>query len=479
MTLTGASSGRVRRRHARRSPWLVLGLLASLWAPTVAPAQVQAPETFAGDLWSRPRLTGDWFGIRDEMAKRGVTFDVDLLNTLQGVMTGGRDTAVGYWGTADYTLNVDTGKLGLWPGGFLKVHAMSGFGESVNTDAGALVPVNFAGILPSLAIDNQTSALMNLSFAQFLSPWFGVFAGKVEGFDGDANEFADDYRTKFMNTGFDFNLVNVLAPLSAVGGGIILLPWQGAMFTLGVLDPSGRPTDTFGAPFKDGVFVAAEGRVTIKPFGLLGHQLVGFNWSNKERTSLIQDPSNFARLLVQNSFPRLADPGPILRRIVERFFPQLLVPTQALNTENESWALYYNFDQYLWSPKGDPTRGIGVFFRFGVSDGDANPIKYFYSAGIGGKGVVPGRPRDTFGIGWSRADFSKNLVPLLRDSLDLGLNHEDTVELYYNAALTGWLNVSVDLQIVNPGLKKTLGSDGALKDVNTAVIGGLRVYTRF
>src|SRR5262245_33058581 len=31
-------------------------------------------------------------------------------------------------------------------------------------------------------------------------------------------------------------------------------------------------------------------------------------------------------------------------------------------TVNYTWAIYYNFDQYLWSPKGEPDKGIGTFF---------------------------------------------------------------------------------------------------------------------
>ena len=33
-----------------------------LWAPAGAIAQINPPPTYAGDLWSRPRLTGEWFG---------------------------------------------------------------------------------------------------------------------------------------------------------------------------------------------------------------------------------------------------------------------------------------------------------------------------------------------------------------------------------------------------------------------------------
>ena len=227
------------------------------------------------------------------------------------------------------------------------------------------------------------------------------------------------------------------------------------------------------------MLVSAEGRVEIKPFGLVGHQVVGFGWSNKERVALEQDPSNIFRQFLTNQFPRLNDPGPILRRMIERFFPELLVPVQPLKTVNYTWAIYYNFDQYLWSPQGQPDKGIGTFFRFGASDGVANPVKYAYNVGLGGKGIVPGRPQDSFGIGWARTQFSGNFVPFLRQQLDLGFSKEDAVEMYYNASITKWLTATLDLQIINPALKKTLDSAGQLRDVNTAVVAGPRLYARF
>lgn len=466
-------------RRARLVFLLVLGLAAAV-APHVAMAQlVEVPATWGGDFWSRPRLTGSWGGFRDELGKKGVVFDVDLLLTPQGVASGGRETEAEFWGNSEYTLNVDTQKLGLWPGGFFKGYAISGFGDTVNNASGAIVPVNTATLLPEPGNNNNT-ALMNLTFMQFLSPHFGLFVGKIYTLTGDDNGFAHDFRSTFMNTGLDFNMTLALFPFSAYGGGIVILPWEGAVFAVSVVDPSGTPTNNdISEAFKDGVLVNAEGRVTIKPFGLVGHQLLGFGWSNKERISLEQDPSNIARLLLTERFPRLANPGPILKRILERFFPSLLIPVQPVNRTNNTWSVYYNFDQYLWSPQGDPTRGIGPFFRFGISDGVANPIKYAYNVGIGGNGVVPGRPRDTFGIGWARTEFSDKFIPFLRQQLHLGLDREDAIEMYYNASITRWLNATLDLQIIDPALKKTLDSSGGLKDNNTAVVGGLRIYSRF
>jgi len=322
---------------------------------------------------------------------------------------------------------------------------------------------------------------MNLTFMQFLSKHFGVFLGKVSGLGADDNAFAHDYHSTFLNSGLDLNVALALFPLTAYGGGLVILPWEGAVFTVAALDPSGTATNNhLGDAFNDGVLVTAEGRVTIKPFGLLGHQLLGGGWSNKEHVALAQDPSNLARALLTQEFPRLADPGPGLTRFLERFFPSLLVPTQPLNRVGYTWSVYYNFDQYLWSPAGAPDRGIGVFFRFGASDGVANPIKYAYNVGIGGKGLVPGRPCDNFGIGWAHTELSGNFAPFLRQQLRLGLGHEDAIELYYHAEITHWLGAALDLQIIDQALERTLNASGAqIRDLNTAVVLGLRVYSRF
>lgn len=470
---------RRRRSNSARTAWRGAALAALLIAPAGAAAQpFEIPATFAGDFWDRPRLTGDWFGLRDEMGKRGVTVDVDLLSILQGTATGGRDTGVSFGGLIDYKLNLDTGKLGLWPGGFLNVHAMSGYGDNENKDVGSIgTAVNTAGLLPG---PNLSTALVNLTYTQFLTKWLGLYAGKIDALQGDPNDFAHDFRTQFMNLALFVNPAMALVPISAYGGGVVVVPWDGAVLQAGVLDPDGTPgNNDVSEAFRDGVMVTAQARVTVKPFSLLGHQTVGFIWSNKERLSIDQDPSNIANLLLRTRFPRLNDPGPILRRVLTRFFPQLLTPAQPAATKSDTWAVYYNFDQFLWSPQGDPNSGIGVFFRFGASDGNPNPVKYVYSVGVGGKGIVPHRPRDTFGVGWAHLQYSNDFIPFLRSALNLGLDTEDTVEMYYNAAVTRWLGVTADLQIVNPGLQKTLGSNGRLQNVDTAVVGGLRAFLRF
>jgi porin len=130
----------------------------------------------------------------------------------------------------------------------------------------------------------------------------------------------------------------------------------------------------------------------------------------------------------------------------------------------DGWALWYDFDQYLMVEKEDPKQGWGLFGRFGYSPGEVNPVDSFYSIGIGGKGIVPTRDKDQFGVGYYLIDMSEGLPA------SLGSNVEQGIEVFYNIEVTPWLHVSPDLQvIINPG-----GATGAgARD--PAIVVGLRV----
>jgi porin len=436
-----------------------------------------APETWGGDLASRPRLTGNWGGLRDDMAKKGVVLDVDVYSMPQAIVGGGKDSGHGgVWGNIIATLNVDTQKMGLWPGGFFKAQTVTSFGHNIMAHTGAMVPANITWLLPTIEKD---TGLQELTYTQFLSQNFGILLGKINSL-APTNELHGDYTTGFMNTALLGPLAFALAPLSAYGAGAIYLPSHDVTLAAMVLDANGTIEDSdLGKAFKNGVTAIGSADLKIKPFGLPGHQNLAFLYSNKDRTSLTQDPSNIARLLLTSRFPLLGNPGPLLTRILETHAPGLLVPAVPLNKKHETWAAVYSFEQFLWQPTGDHKRGIGMFFSVGMSDGNPNPIKYSYSLGVVGKGVVPGRPKDDFGIGWARTEFSDDFLPYLRNRFDLGLKREDALEFYYNVAVTPWLNVSPSAQVIFPALDKTMGSGGRFKDVDNIFIIGVRTGIRF
>ncbi|MGY6276066.1 carbohydrate porin [Methylomonas sp. MgM2] len=454
-----------------------LMLLTANGANALGPVEV--PPTWGGDWESRPRASGDWGGVRDELGKKGVVLDADMFLLPGGVVTGGNKTGAEFWGNVDYSLNLDTDKMGLWPGGFFKFQGVSTFGNSLYDDAAAVVPTNVAYLYPEF--DEPASALMGASLTQFLSPKFGLMMGKMNLFDFTPTEFYGNYRTQFMNSGLNFSMAYLAVPMSAYGGGVLLLPTEDIMVAALALDANGTPTDNdISKAFDDGTTVLTAAKINIKPFGLLGHQAISGVWSDKVRFALDQDPSNIANGLLKERYPRLGNPGPILERILAKFFPDLLEPVQPAKKKNSTWAVIYSFDQYLWQPEGgDSNQGFGMFFSFGATDGNPNPVQYSYIMGVSGKGLISSRPNDSFGVGWARTQFSSQFLTFMREKLDIGMQVEDAVELYYTAQLTPWLNISPDLQIVNSALNKTLNDTGGLKNIDTSVEASLRMNILF
>jgi porin len=450
-------------------------LLAAATAMPLCAQPYPVPPTWGGDLGSRPRLTGDWGGSRDDLAKKGFVLDEDIYWTPQVIFDGGKNETGGNWGNAVTSMHLDTAKAGMWRGGYFKLKAVTSFGHNIYADTGAMVPSNEAWALPTLQED---TGLQEFSFLQLLSPKMGVLVGKMD-LSVTPNVFYGDYRTGFANTSLNLPLASALVPLSAFGAGIVYLPTHEIHLTGMLLDPSGTiKNNDLGDAFDDGVMALFTADFKTKFFGHPGHQNVLLSWSNKERISLIQDPTNIARLLLTEKFPRLGSPGPILYEILEEKAPELLVPAEPLNKEDDTWAAVYSFEQFLWQPEGDPKHGVGMFFSAGVSDGRANPIKNSFTLGLVGKGVVPKRPSDDFGIGYSRTEFSDYFVADLRERFDLGLDHEDALEIYYSMAVTPWLTVTPSVQAVRSGLERYLDANHEFTDLDTTYLFGVRFGIR-
>lgn len=392
---------------------------------------------YTGDIWNRSTLTGDWGGTRQELARKGFTVDWYLVQVGQTVFSGGRDTGWEYGGRTNATFNLDTGKMGLWPGGLLTVQTEGQFGKTVNPKTGAIMPVNSNGVFPEPGDTEWT--IPSVMYMQFLSPQIGVFLGKLDTTSGDSNAFADGKgNEQFMNLAFIANPALLLStPYSTLGGGLMFVPTHDLHITFSIFDPNGRADTTgFDEPFADGPAYALEGRLTTHFFGLTGHQLIGGIYSTKDYVNLDQPLSN------------------------------LIIPLLPVEQTDNTWALYYNFDQYLYQPEKNVDRGIGVFGRFGTSDGDANSVHYFASVGLGGKGMIPGRQHDQFGIGYY---YLWNTTP--QRSSDLGhvdnffADNTQGFEVFYEIAITPWMRLTPDLQIIDP----------AAENVDTVWVAGVRL----
>lgn len=415
---------------------------------------------YSGDLWTRPALTGDWAGLRTDLINRGIRIDIDLIQTYQGVLEGGTRRHWKYGGSLDIGLDLDTGKAGLWPGGLLHMRAETQFGESINRDTGALLGANIDALFP--LPDVHEINLSTVVYTQFLSEWFAIFAGKIDTLDGDACHFSGARgKDQFVNMNFVLNPVALrAATYSALGFGVIFLlpnPWgpdkDKSTLSFTFLDTLGQPNVSgFSDAFDEGTVSTFEFRLPTEFFDMPGSQLVGMSYSSRDFTVLDQDP----RLILGG----LLGLGPF-----------------TLATEDDSWSFNYNFHQYLFVKKDQKRessgalpatkllQGLGVFGRFGYADPDTSPIEAFYSIGVGGRGLIPGRENDTFGAGFFYVDISDELPNLVLRRF----GDSNGVEVFYNIEIAPWFHVTPDIQIINPSNKR----------VDTAIVFGIRTRIDF
>lgn len=265
-----------------------------------------------------------------------------------------------------------------------------------------------------------------------------LMAGRINATDFvDKNTFANDWTNQFLNVEFNNDLLlgefltfstyavllDVPLPKVAKGFSIAFAGWT----------PGTQPFD-YGGNWDDvGVGAVAEYKWAF------GNDLGGivtpfFLWSSKDATA------------VDNPW----------------FVPGLLTGDGIKKPDNRIFQV--DFEQYLWKPKkasGPPpeahTRaflvqqpGVGFYLRYAHTPEDRNPWNTQLSLGVSGRGIIPGRPYDRMGFGWYTLNESEDL----KDHPAIGtlLTTERGTELFYNFAITPWLQLSADFQWIEPGI---------------------------
>jgi porin len=148
----------------------------------------------------------------------------------------------------------------------------------------------------------------------------------------------------------------------------------------------------------------------------------------------------------------------------------------SLGTEEDTWAVYWSGWQYLYveNPGTAPINlangeqdleGLGLFARFGFADQDTNPVEWSFSGGIGGRGIIPSRDNDTFGVGYFYSSIQTGRLSGLANVGD----RAQGFETFYNCALTPAAHLTLDVQVV----------ESPAQSIDDAVVLGARLGLRF
>lgn len=393
------------------------------------------PAEAAPSFWQRDTLSDNWFGVGRQLEQQGITVGLGLTQiyqlNLEGALATGRH-AGRYTGTYDLEAEFDLDKLLKLPGGRVYVLTEGGWSEGLNASSvGSLLGVN------ADAVGDQAVQVSELWYQQcLLGRRLRVRIGKLDmtggfecrgcavAFDGSA--YANDEVTQFLS---DALVNNPTIPFPDYGLGAIVYaePVEGLYLAAGAADAQadGRETGFRTAFHEEDYFLAMfeTGVVTNLLAGLPGTYRVGL-WY---------------------------DPQP-----KQRF---------SGGTKRDDLGLYLSCDQLVFKERADAddAQGLGLFARFGFADDDVSEINTFWSAGAQYQGLIPGRDGDVLAVGVAQGLLSR----------DAGFSapRETVIEVYYSAAITGWLTVSGHVQYVgNPG-----GSD----ELDDAVVVGIRAQLSF
>jgi porin len=395
------------------------------------------PGTNAGDFRDRTQLSGDWGGLRTDLARHGFFFDLYSTSALQNVASGGLKTGSTSIQNTQLSINVDTGRAGLWSGGILHFSLESRYGSSSpqNTfTAGSSVP-QYTGLAypgPFFVHDVLPTEYFLL---QALTPKFAVILGKANVLThADQTFFGDNSKYYFANLNFNknpmaLNFYNTYA-LAAIG---IWTPSKWLTAVAGVYDPN-TEANNFATKAFDHVNAYGIAIFSYK----LGHHLPGqswaqYNWTNKPKIDL---SSPFGQLS-PSDVPQAV--GTLLGTPSSQALPT--------NYKSTSWVTVGNFAQYLFVKdhpgaiaeklgSGQPLRGIGLFGRIGYAPEETNPITRDASVALFANGLSDHRPNDSFGLGIYHNGISQ---PLKNDFARLAgatAKNEQGLEVFYDVAIT-------------------------------------------
>ncbi len=445
LVVTGTQSSIAQTPESAIDPWppvptkhASLANGASLLLPYLNNGSVFGlPGTEVGDFWHRTQLSGDWGGARTDLARRGFFFDLYSISAYQGVTAGGLRTGGAFVQNTQFSINVDTGRAGLWPGGLFHVTLDSRFGSSPRSTftVGSTVPQYFGLSLPGPLLTHDVLPT-EYFLMQAVTKQFSVVVGKINILDTfDQTLFGNSYKYYFANFNFNKtpqapNFANSTA-LAAVG---LWTPAHWLTLIGNVLDPNSQADSLADHAFEK-VDIYAASVFSYKIGYLPGQAWIQGTWTNKPKINL---DSPF---------------GPLSSGANSQAVGVLLGgnSTQglAINVKPNSWATIGNFSQYLFVKEqsaaatqefrsGHPLRGIGVFGRLGYAPEETNPITRDASIALFARGLCDRRQNDSFGGGFYYNGISR---PLKNDIAQLtggkvAVNDEKGAEVFYDFAIT-------------------------------------------
>jgi len=392
----------------------------------VPPTQPAGPTAADSSLMGRDTLTGDWYGLRSQLAAKGFTPSLIYEAEVFGNWGGARQGAISD-GLFTPALDIDLEKAtGFWKDAAFHVNAYETYGPALSE--------HYVGDFSNTSNISgyNTFRLQELWLQQnFWQKRASIRAGLL---GADSEFFAAQASSIFINStfgAFDLFVPNFTdAPAFPVANPAIRLDaapvpafdFKAAVFGMSASsDQDGN--DRHGTYFDidDGAMLAFEGAFLLNQgpddHGLAGsYKIGGFIHRGDYKTWHSQAEAALGR-------------GP-------------------LSGNGTNYAVYGVIDQVLFK-NGDRT--IEIFGRGGVAPSRYSFVDAYFDTGFNFTGFIPSRAGDTAGVAIARAAVSGDFSDAQQLEGNPPSTAETVIEATYKIGLSKWWNIQPDLQyIVNP-----------------------------
>jgi porin len=356
---------------------------------------------------------GEPVSLAKALGIAGVSPQLDLTGIVQTKVSGDGDESVRSTGRADLFVDFSSDGLGLWEGTVLRTHTELRYNSTNAAGVGGLIwPQNTAAVLP---LTGEGIELTSLYIAQSLGAKTNLIVGKINAVDLVASDpfFGGWGIKRFQSLAF-VGTPSGVVPVTIMGG--ILAHQAGDVgITLMVFDPEDRTGDYW----IDGLFATGV------------NASLGATW----RGDMGGRATNIG-ITATGSTKTGADFGDILAP-----------PGLEGGTEKGSYNVAVQFGYDLAGSIKGPSH-LGIYGKAAIADGNPNLIQSSLVLGLAGHGLLPGRSRDRFGLGFYHFNFSNELqdtvAPLLK------FDDETGMEAWYAIALGGNADLTFNLQAVDP-----------------------------
>lgn len=371
-------------------------------------------------IFQRDKLTGDWWGLREDLVKKGIEIEMIYKGELFSNLYGGVEKASKTLDNFDLIITNDLQKSIGIPNSNLLIQFLGNSGGAPSELAGVSQGITNIEAIPTWKL--YQFLIESKFFNEQLSLMFGLY---------DLNSEFDSRQTSaiFINPshgiGPDFSSSGVNGPS--------IFPTTSLTLRLKYQNESGFYIQT---AFLDGVPGDPDNPLGTKILlnkadGLLISTELGLVTKENE---IFESKIAFGSWMYSADFERIE-----------------IINKTATNTSlTKNYGFYFSAEKNLYTDKNDQNKNLYGFLRLGIANARINPVDYYLGGGLTFYSLFG--DSDQIGVALAYAHNSEYFRNLSNLADDLAIrNYEINLELTYSFGLTPWLNIQPDIQyIISP-----------------------------